>query len=208
MQIFASAGDYLAFEKTMAQACERTAMRLLAYCVMPNHWHLVVWPRAYGELSQFIGWLTMTHTQRWHVHRRTTGCGHVYQGRFKSFPVQSNSHFLTLCRYVERNALRAGLVKRAEDWPYCSLYRRKHRNDGSDIQLSQWPVARPGNWGYIVNQPQSEEELEALRLCVKRDRPFGTRVWTRRAVKRFGLESAIRPRGRPRKSRKKKKKGS
>ena len=69
-----------------------TRTRLLAYCVMPNHWHLIVWPRKDGELSRFVGWLTLTHTQRWHAHR-TAGSGHVYQGRFKSFPVQGDEHF-------------------------------------------------------------------------------------------------------------------
>src|SRR5208337_3088457 len=95
--------------------------RLLAYCVMPNHWHLIVWPRQDGELSRFVGWLTLTHTQRWHAQRHTRGSGHVYQGRFKSFPVQGDEHFLTACRYVERNALRANLVERAEAWRWCSL---------------------------------------------------------------------------------------
>ena len=89
---------------------------LLAYCIMPNHWHLIVWPRQDGELSRFVGWLTLTHTQPRHAHRHTRGNGHVYQGRFNSFPVQCDEHFLTACRYVERNALRANLVTRAENF--------------------------------------------------------------------------------------------
>ena len=112
MTIFEKPEDYDAFERVLEEAVERTEMRLLAYCVMPNHWHLVVWPREDGELSRFTGWLTLTHTQRWHAHRHTTGSGHLYQGRFKSFPVQDDEHFLTVCRYVERNALRANLVER------------------------------------------------------------------------------------------------
>src|SRR5437763_17168216 len=116
MTIFEDAADYEAFEKVLLQAVERTKIRLLAYCVMPNHWHLIVWPRQDGELSRFVGWLTLTHTQRWHAHRHSQGSGHVYQGRFKSFPVQGGEHFLAACRYVERNALRANLVERADDW--------------------------------------------------------------------------------------------
>ena len=109
LTIFEDDGDFAAFERILADAVTRYAMRLLAYCVMPNHFHLLLWPRGDGDLSRFMQWLTLTHTQRWHAHRHTAGCGHLYQGRFKSFPVQSDDHFLTVCRYVERNALRAGL---------------------------------------------------------------------------------------------------
>ena len=112
--IFEKSEDYEAFERVLEEAVHRTDTRLLAYCLMPNHWHLVVWPLEDGELSRFTGWLTLTHTQRWHAHRQSRSSGHVYQGRFKSFPVQEDEHFLTVCRYVERNALRANLVSRAE----------------------------------------------------------------------------------------------
>ena len=90
--LFEDEGDYAAFERVVAQACTRVSMRLLAYCVMPNHWHLVVWPRHDGDLSRFMNWLTLTHTQRWHQHRHSVGEGHVYQGRFKSFPVETNAY--------------------------------------------------------------------------------------------------------------------
>ena len=120
MTLFEDDGDYLAFQRVLAQACDRVGMRLLAYCVMPNHWHLVVWPRGDGDLSRFMNWLTLTHTQRWHRHRNSVGNGHVYQGRFKSFPIETSEYLLTVCRYVERNPVRAGLVTRAEQWPWSS----------------------------------------------------------------------------------------
>jgi putative transposase len=122
LSIFDDDGDYEAFERVLLQAVERTETRLLAYCLMPNHWHLVVWPWEDGELSRFVGWLTLTHTQRWHAHRHSAGCGHVYQGRFKSFPIQQDEHLYSVGRYVERNALRANLV-RAEQWRWGSLFR-------------------------------------------------------------------------------------
>jgi putative transposase len=116
LTIFDDDGDFAAFEGILADAVTRYAMRLLAYCVMPNHFHLMLWPGGDGDLSRFMQWLTLTHIQRWHTHRHSTGSGHLYQGRFKSFHVQSDDHFLTVCRYVERNALRAKLVPQSEDW--------------------------------------------------------------------------------------------
>ena len=114
--IFERPGDYRAFEETLAEVQERIPMRILAWCLMPNHWHLLLWPERDGELSNYMRLVTLTHTQRWHAYRRSAGTGHVYQGRFKSFVVQHDAHFLTVCRYVEGNALRACLVGRAEQW--------------------------------------------------------------------------------------------
>ena len=123
LSIFEHDGDFTAFERLLAEAVTRYAMRVLAYCLMPNHFHLLLWPRGDGDLSQFMQWLTLTHTQRWHAYHHAAGSGHLYQGRFKSFPVQSDDHFLTICRYVQRNALRAGLAVQAEDWRWGSLAR-------------------------------------------------------------------------------------
>ena len=95
--IFFKHGDYEAFLRVLVDAQEHVpGMRLLAYCLMPNHWHLVVWPTHDGELSDYLHWLTLTHTQRWHAHYQNVGVGHLYQGRFKSFPVEDNEHFLTV----------------------------------------------------------------------------------------------------------------
>src|SRR5262245_7719318 len=146
LAIFEKASDYAAFEHVLQQAVARTRMRLLSYCVMPNHWHLVVWPRENGDLSRFVAWLTLTHTQRWPAHRQSAGSGHLYQGRFKSFPIQEDDHLLTVCRYVERNALRANLVKRAEAWRWSSLWRRTSGNEESQELLSDWPVERSRMW--------------------------------------------------------------
>jgi putative transposase len=121
--IFRKDGDYQAFERVLAESLEHVpGMRLVVYCLMPNHWHLVLWPRRDGELSDFLHWLTLTHTQRWHAHHHEVGGGHLYQGRFKSFPIHEDEHFLTVCRYVERNALRARLVAKAEAWRWGSLW--------------------------------------------------------------------------------------
>ncbi len=197
--LFEGDGDYLAFEQVLGQAHERTPVRILTYCVMPNHWHLLLWPSEDGQLSEFMRWLTVTHTQRWHAHHETSGTGHLYQGRFKSFPVQSDAHFLTVARYVERNALRAGLVARAEGWRWGSLWRRTRGDREARSLLAGWPTRPPRSWVERVNRPESEDELAALRLCVVRGRPFGSPEWLTRAARRLGLETTLRPRGRPRK---------
>jgi putative transposase len=199
MTIFEKAEDYAAFERVLEEAVQRTKMRLLAYCVLPNHWHLVVWPEEDGALSRFVGWLTLTHTQRWHAHRHSTGSGHVYQGRFKSFPVQDDAHFFTVCRYVERNALRANLVRRAESWPWGSLHRWTQGHAKEKSLLAAWPLRRLANWVELVNTPQTEAELSALRRSVHRGCPFGEASWSDEMARRLGLESTLRPQGRPKK---------
>jgi len=198
--IFEDDADYQAFEKVLTEAVERTQTRLLAYCVMPSHWHLLVWPRKEGELSRFVGWLTLTHTQRWHAHRKSTGSGHVYQGRFKSFPVQEDGHFYTVARYVERNALRANLVRRVEEWRWGSLFRWQRGTAQAAQLLAAWPLPRKAGWTDHVKRPQTEVELKALRRSVQRGRPFGDEPWTERIVQRLALETTFRPRGRPRKA--------
>jgi putative transposase len=200
--LFEDAGDYQAFERVLAEALARQpSMRLCDYCEMPNHFHLVLWPRGDGELSRFMQWLTMTHTQRWHAHRHSTGHGHLYQSRFKSFAIQQDEHFLSVCRYVERNPLRANLVRRAQDWPYSSMAARLDKEHVLAGRLCEWPVERPRDWVNLVNQPQNEDEVAALKRAMEREQPFGSEQWALRTARRLGVESSLRPRGRPRKER-------
>jgi putative transposase len=176
-------------------------MRILAFCLMTNHWHLLLWPQNDGELAAFMQRLTTTHVRRRHLHRHSVGRGHLYQGIYKSFPVQEDDHFYTVCRYVERNALRAGLVERAEDWPWSSLAIR-HRTCPADVlpTLSTWPLPMPRAWRRWVNEPQTDAELQALRTSIQRGRPFGSEPWQKRTAKTLGLEHTFRSRGRPRKT--------
>jgi len=179
----------------------RHPTRLLAYCVMPNHWHLVLWPRADGELTAFVRWLAHTHVMRWHAHHHTSGTGHLYQGRFKAFPIERDHHLLTVCRYVERNALRANLVRRAEEWRYNSLWRREHGDEASRAILAEWPVQRPRDCVERVNRPQSRQELEALRRSVVKGSPYGSSDWQASIARRLGLGHTLRPPGRPKRRR-------
>jgi putative transposase len=172
-------------------------MRVLSWCLMPNHFHLVLWPHAEGDLSQWMHWLLNTHVRRYHRHHRSSG--HLWQGRFKSFAIEHDEHLLTVLRYVERNALRAGLVKRAEQWPWSSLACA----GGAGEKPTYWhegPVPRLAHWIDWVNEPATEAELMQLRVSVERGRPFGQAGWQKSMATRLGVEASLRPRGRPKKN--------
>jgi putative transposase len=167
-------------------------MRVLAFCLMPNHWHLLLWPQHDGDLAAFMQVLTTTHVRRWRAHRASEGKGYLYQGSYKSFPVQSDDHFYTVCRYVERNPLRANLVGRAEAWRWSSLWSRRQSSLPQDYPpLADWPLPTPADWMALVNQPQTSRELAAIRLSIHRGRPFGERGWRESTAKSLGLASTL-----------------
>lgn len=167
--LFEDDADYRAFMFCLWEALQKEPVKLLAYCIMPNHFHLVVQPTVDGQLSRFMKLLLGTHSKRWHAFRKTTGIGAVYQGRFKAFPIRSEPHFYAVCRYVERNALRAGLVDRAEDWRWGSLSQRTGGLGAAP--LSPWPIAEPHDWVERVNQDQPDAEVEAVRASAAK--PLG-----------------------------------
>jgi len=203
--IFKKQDDFAAFERVLAEAVARSAgdVRILAYCVMGNHWHLVVRTTRNGALSPFMQWITLTHTQRYRVAHGSVGDGPLYQGRFKSFLIEQDNHFLTVARYVERNAARAGLVERAEDWRWCSLWRSRlgHAVQDEDppLTLTAWPVTggRPRQWLRTVNTPLNQSELQAMRQAAQRGSPHGNNAWRERVVQQFGLQGTLRQPGRP-----------
>ena len=139
-------------KQVVTEAHERVPLRILGYVVLGNHWHFVVWPRRRQDeqVSEFFRWLAVTHAQRWHAHHSTSGMGHVYQGRFKSFPIAADEHLLAVLRYVERNPLRAGLVRRAEEWRWGSLYRR---------------IARDGRRAGPAGRPARAARQDVGRAC-------------------------------------------
>ena len=200
LPLFQKNDDFLAFERVLAESLERPdAPRVLAWCLMPSHWHLVVHAGDASNLSTWMQWVTVTHTHRWHAHTGTVGEGPLYQGRFKSFPVQGEGHFLTLCRYVEANARRAKLVKRAEAWRWGSLSLRRGGKSVLRRWLRAWPVKRPRNWVAEVNRPLDDEATQSVRQSLERGVPLGDERWTARIASRLGLDITLRPRGRPRK---------
>jgi len=241
--VFHKPEDFAAFERILSLACERFNMRLLGWVLMTNHFHLVLWPRRDGDLQAFMQWATTCHVRRYHRHYK--GSGHVWQGRYRSFPIEPGGHLLSVLRYVERNPVRAGMVAKAQVWLYSSAkglaqFRHEIVPDplsedvkGSDpvqklgqapqaeprpgkgsgtaagaaepdpFPLAHWlvegPTPRPQPWLRFVNREEEAEQLAKLRECVNRGSPFGDDPWRKNAARKLGLESTIRPRGRPRK---------
>jgi putative transposase len=196
--IFREDADYAAFLRVLAEAFERYPVDLLSYCLMGNHWHLVVSPRRDDALADLMRWIGVTHVRRHHEHYHTRGGGHLYQGRFKSFPVQSDVHFLILCRYVEQNGRRAKLVRRAEGWPWGAAYARNLAEP--PLALADWPVKRPKDWLDELNRSLPPKVVDDLRISVNRGRPWGDAEWVKRTAAKLGLESTLRGVGRPRKA--------
>jgi len=196
-EVFHDADDYAAFCKLLRAACAHVNMRVLGFSLMPNHFHLVLWPPAADDLAAWMHWLLTTHGRRYKLSHRLTG--HVWQGRFRAFPIQENDHLLTVLRYVERNPLRANLVTRAEDWPWSSLPERLV--PPLVPFLHPCPVALPADWSRHVNEPQTEAELERIRRSVQRGCPYGAEGWVKSTAAALGLEHTLQPRGRPPRSR-------
>lgn len=195
MRLFHDRSDYIAFLWLLAEAFDAFEVPVLAACIMPNHVHLVMRPRKDGDLAGWAHWLFTTHARRYHKKYGSTG--RVWQGRFKASVVQADRHLMILLRYVERNALTAQLVKRAEDWEWGSL-RWRLRGNGP-IALTPSPVVLPLSWPDYVNEPQTSAEVEAIRMAIARQAPYGDESWSQETATAFGLEQTLAPRGRPRK---------
>ena len=191
--VFHTSEDYDAFVRLIGRACMRIPMRVLAYCLMPNHFHFVLWPYGDGDMSRWMHWLLTSHVVRYHKILGTSG--RVWQGRYKSFPIEQDRHLLTVLRYVERNPVRAKLVTSARDWNWSSLAR--HDNTMSQALLSEGPVTKPADWLRLVDQPQPDDEVAALRRCSFKCAPFGSDLWVLDVAAELGLISSLRGPGRP-----------
>ena len=197
VSVFDNDKDYNTFETILEDAVAKFDMRLLSYCIMPNHWHLVLYPKKDGDLIKFMGWLSNTHTRRWHMEKHTIGEGHLYQGRYKSFICQNDNHFITLVRYVEQNALKAHLVEKAENWKWSSVWRREMGKSEQKKLLSVWPVDFPDDYLSRLNQLQMQTGDEEIEKAIIKSKPFGDDYWVANTVKQFGLEQTLRDVGRP-----------
>jgi putative transposase len=193
-RVFHDADDYHSFVRLLHKACARVPLRLVGYCLMPNHFHLVLWPHGDNDLGRWMQWLLTAHVHGYR--KRYRGSGHVWQGRFKAFPIEQDEHLRIVLRYIERNPLRAGLVARAEDWAWSSL--RPWLQPSLLPWLDPGPAARHAEWLDYVATPQTEAELLALRRCVERCSPYGSAAWAERTAAELGLESSLNAPGRPR----------
>lgn len=195
--IFMSEEDYVTFEHTLYEAWEQSGMPILSYEIMPNHWHLSLYPQEQDFVSDFMEWLTNTHVKRWQAAHDTVGMGHLYQNSYKAFAVSTDRYCLNMLRYIESNALRAGLVKHAEDWRWGSLWIRLKGTPKQRKMLASWPVDCPDNYLDFVNEPVPKDTLEVIRGSAERGKPFGSDEWTNKTAEILGI--TLRNRGRPRK---------
>jgi len=164
--VFTRAEDFLGFVGALADATDRTTVRLVAFCLMPNHWHLVLWPVRGCEISSYMQIVMNAHIRDLQRRHGTTGTGHIYQGRFKNSPILDERQFFNVCRYVEANPFAAGLVSRAEEWRWSSLVM-----DGptDDVRIvSPWPLRRPAGWLNDVNRPQGAAIVREIKRDLRR----------------------------------------
>jgi putative transposase len=198
VKIFHADADYQHFEALLLEGIELIDMPLLAYCIMPNHWHLVLHPKNDGDMSEFMRWVTTTHVRQRRVMTKSVGEGHLYQGAYKSFPVQEDKYLHDLIRYVEQNPLRAKLVGKAEDWQWSSLYRRLRNNTEDKKFLSPLPTELPANYHTSVNTLLNANSLDTIRHSIGKGTPYGSLEWVEGMVKEHKMESTVRAPGRPR----------
>lgn len=199
VQIFNTDEEYQHFELLLEEGKELIGMRILSYAIMPNHWHLVLYPREDRDMGEFMRWVTTTHVRQRRTKTDSIGYGHLYQGTYKSFPVETDKHLIDLIRYVEQNPLRAKLVSSAQEWKWSSLWRREKGNIKEKKLLSELPTNLPVNYLESVNTILLNDKLETIRRSVNKGAPFGSDSWIDHMVKTFGLESTTREPGRPRK---------
>jgi len=194
-EVFSTGQDYAEFIELLQAAKARYPISIFGYCLMPNHFHLVVRSHGQDGLSRCMQWLMTSHVRRHHQRKNTNG--HVWQGRYKSFLIQEDAHLIVVLRYVERNPVRAGLVSIAEAWRWSSYRERVVRH--SAFLLDPAPISLPADWSQYICRPLTNMELEAVRRSARRRAPFGSSTWQEQVCAEYGLEATLRPRGRPRK---------
>ena len=172
-RIFFEDADYVNFEYLLDEIRETYAMRILAYHLMPNHWHLVLYPRKDGDLAKSLQWLGTTHARRFRTRTNTVGYGHLYQDRYKCFAIQKDAHLLAVLKYVERNSVRAGLAELAESWRWGSAYRRLKGTPQERSLLSELPIDLPEDYRDWINAKESAEDLKNIRKSVDKSCAYG-----------------------------------
>lgn len=199
LQIFNNKEDYMLFEQLLFETKELVDMSILAYTIMPNHWHLVLSPKNDGDLTTFMQRVTNSHTRKVHSLTKTNGTGHLYQGRYKSFLVESNDYLLTLIKYVERNPVRAKLAKKCEDWQWGSAYRRIQGTKEEKKLIDSPPTDLPLHYSSWINTFEDVKIVQSIRDSVIKGAPYGRDSWVEKMVITHKLQPTLRAVGRPRK---------
>ncbi len=197
--VFHSPSDFRHFIRILLQGQKRSKMRILAYAIMPNHFHIVIWLHEGGNIAKWMHWLLTKHVKAYAEKYETTG--RIWQGRYKSFPICEDDHLLTVIRYVERNPLTAGLVQAAEDWQWSSLRGRMQRSKDSLITPS--PLTLPEDWQSFVNEPLFPKEYSRFENSIAKGVPLGPQDWKDQMVEKLRLQRTIRNAGFPRGKRRK-----
>jgi|EndMetStandDraft_3_1072993.scaffolds.fasta_scaffold07455_3 putative transposase len=194
--IFHKPSDFRAFLAVIAEAAYRIPVRILAYCIMRNHFHLVLWPYEGKDLPAFMQLVMNIHINRYLRHYPPSSPGHIYQGRYANPLVETGPALLRVIRYVEANGFSAGLVKRAEHYKWSSASPRAA--DAGRPTLAEWPIAKPADWSQYLNTPTPADEWKKLQRSIRRGAPYGSDPWVTSVAAAHGLKSTLRPRGRPR----------
>lgn len=197
LRLFKKDGDFAAFNRTLVEAHAKHPIRIIDWCLMPDHWHFVVYPESDGQVTAFFRWLTHAHAMRAITHRRVLGLGPLYQGRFRSLPVERGEWLERVLRHVLRNPVRADLVPNPLHWPWTGSHARRFGDDALRGVLAPWPMRMPTDWSAWVHAPQPDAELQTLREHIRRNRPYGSPMWVRNTAEQLGLLWTLRPRGRP-----------
>ena len=192
-EIFADEEDYNSFIDILANGRERYDMRICSYCLMPNHWHLALWPKHDNSLSPFMQYVSSLHVIAWR--KRWGSSGHLYQGRFRSFPVQTEGYYLNLIRYIEQNPKRAKPEIKCTEWQWSSARHRPLADNES--LLSEGPVRLPQNWLQVLEILPSNCELADIRTSIEKGKPLGDASWTEETALELNLLSTLRKGGRP-----------
>ena len=203
LRIFRSDKDYQLFLQLLKEAKEKTEMNILAFVVMPNHWHLVLLPENTDDLKKFMHLLTNAHTRKVHTITKTIGTGPLYQGRYKSFLVNDDTHLLTVIKYVERNPVRAGLSQRVGEWRWWSGWVREYGSTEHKKLLSDGPTPLPRNYRSWVNTEDKDDVIIRLRTSVNKGTPFGGDDWVNAMIDTYKLKATTRGTGRPKGSKNK-----
>jgi putative transposase len=193
--LFHRGDDFITFLSLIEEAACRIPMRILAYCIMRNHFHLLLWPYAGDDLPWFMHTLMILHINR-HLRRYPPESpGHIYQGRYTNSLVETDRSIVAVARYVEANALNAGIVKRAEDYPWSSASPLARHPDRPI--LAEWPIPKPADWLTLLNLRTPAQELKRIQRSASRGAPYGSPAWVDEVVKQYNLGHTVRRRGRP-----------